>query len=67
MLSRGRRKTTVEARSVFCHIVVRDLDTTVTELARLVGMTPSAISYAVMRGKKIAEEKGLQAMKELLR
>ena len=67
MLSKGRRKTTVEARSLFCHIAVHDLNVTVTDVARLVGMAPSAISYAVMRGKKIAEEKGLQIMEELLR
>ncbi len=30
------------------------------------GMAPSAISYAVTRGKKIAEETGLQIMEELL-
>lgn len=67
MLSKGRRKTTVEARSLFCHIAVHDLNVTVTDVARLVGMAPSAISYAVMRVKKIAEEKGLQIMEELLK
>jgi len=30
-------------------------------------MAPSTISYAVMRGKKIAEGKGLQIMEELLK
>jgi hypothetical protein len=29
-------------------------------------MPPSAVSYAVTRGKKIAEETGLQIMEELL-
>jgi hypothetical protein len=29
-------------------------------------MAPSAISYAVIRGEKIAEEKGAQVMDELL-
>ena len=67
MLSKGRRKTTVEARSLFCYIAVHDLNATVTEAARLISMAPSAISYAVMRGKKIAEEKGLQIMEELLK
>ena len=37
------------------------------EVARLIGMAASAISYAVMRGKKIAEEKGLHAIEELLK
>jgi hypothetical protein len=30
-------------------------------------MAPSAISYAVMRGKKIGEEKGLQVLEGLLK
>jgi putative transposase len=67
MLSKGRRKTIVEARSLFCHIAVHDFKATVTEVARLVGLAPSAISYAVIRGKKIAGEKGLQIMEELLK
>ena len=67
MLSKGRRKTTVEARSLFCYIAVHDFNATVTEVARLIGMAASAISYAVMRGKKIAEEKGLHVIEELLK
>jgi hypothetical protein len=30
----------------------------ITELARVLGMTPSAVGYAVPRGKNSAEEKG---------
>jgi DNA-binding transcriptional LysR family regulator len=50
----------VEARSLFCWIAVHDLNASVTDLARMLGMAPSAISYAVRRGKMIAEEKGFQ-------
>jgi REP element-mobilizing transposase RayT len=67
ILSKGRTKIVVEARSLFCHIAVRYLKATVTEVARLVGMAPSAISYSVIRGKKIAEEKGAQVIEELLK
>jgi len=42
------------------------MNETVTEVSRLVGMAPSAISYAVTRGKKIVEETGLKIMEELL-
>jgi chromosomal replication initiation ATPase DnaA len=59
ILSKGRRKTVVEARSLFCYIAVHDLKAAVTEVARLVGMAPSAISYAVKRGRDMVEEKGL--------
>ncbi len=66
ILSKGRQKTTVEARSLFCFLTVHYLGTTITDLARLTGMAPSAISYAVIRGKKTAEEKELPFLKEIL-
>ncbi|MHB8111122.1 MAG: transposase [Syntrophorhabdaceae bacterium] len=57
ILSRGRHAPKVEARSLFCYIASHDLATSVTDIARLIGMTPSAITYAVERGKYIAQEK----------
>jgi len=60
VLSRGRHSPRVEARSLFCYIASHELGTSVTDLARLTGMTPSAISYAVGRGSKIAEEKNFR-------
>jgi len=66
ILSKGRQKITVAARSLFCFLASRYLGTTITELARLTGMAPSAISYAVIRGKKTAEEKKHPLLMELL-
>lgn len=66
ILSKGRQKTTVEARSLFCFLAVHYLGTSITDLARLTGMAPSAISYAVTRGKKIAEEKDPPLLKQIL-
>ncbi len=60
ILSRGRHSPKAEARSLFCYIASQELGTSVTDLARLTGMTPSAISYAVARGRKIAEEKNFR-------
>lgn len=57
VLSKGREAPRVEARSLFCHIASHDLGASVTDLARLLGMTPSAVTYAVRRGRKTAEEK----------
>jgi len=57
VLSKGREAPRVEARSLFCHIASRDLGVPVTDLARLLGMTPSAVTYAVRRGGKAAEER----------
>ncbi|OPY65887.1 MAG: hypothetical protein A4E62_02594 [Syntrophorhabdus sp. PtaU1.Bin002] len=38
----------------------RDILLSVADLARRFRMAPSSIGYAVMRGKKIAEEKGIK-------
>lgn len=59
LLSKGRQRAQVEARSLLCHWAVRELGMTVTELARVFGMTPSAVTYAVRRGRLLAEEKGI--------
>jgi REP element-mobilizing transposase RayT len=66
MLSKGRQKTIVEARSLFCFLSAHYLGTTITDLARLTGMAPSAISYSVSRGMKTAEEKKLPFLEEIL-
>ncbi|MHB8111127.1 MAG: transposase, partial [Syntrophorhabdaceae bacterium] len=60
ILSRGRHAPKVEARSLFCYVASHDLGESVTDIARLIGMTPSAITYAVERGKYIAQEKHLE-------
>lgn len=50
----------VRAGIVFCHIASRDFGVSVTDLARLLGMTPSAVIFAVRRGGKTAGQKGLK-------
>jgi hypothetical protein len=52
-------------KKLFCYLAVSFLGTSTTDIARLVGMAPSAISYAVTRRKKTAEEKDFQLLKEL--
>jgi hypothetical protein len=66
ILFKGRHIIRVEARSFFCYLAVHYLSTSVTDIARLLGMAPSAISYAVTRGKGVAEERGLQLIDEIL-
>ena len=63
MMTKGRRAKQVEARSLLCYWAVSELGMGVTELARAFGMTPSAVGYAVFRGKDTAEEKGLSLAK----
>jgi putative transposase len=63
IMSKGRRRQQVEARSLLCYWAVGELRMGVTELARAFGMTPSAVGYAARRGKDIAEEKGYSLAK----
>jgi putative transposase len=58
IMIKGRRSRQVEARSLLSYWAVNELGMGITELARVFGMTPSAVSYAVSRGKGIADEKG---------
>ena len=55
--SKGRRKIQVAARSLLCYWSVRELGFTATELAKRLGMTQPAVSYAVSRGEQIAKER----------
>ena len=57
VLSKGKCPSRVEARSLFCYVASHELGMSVTDLARLIGMTPSAMTYAVRRGRNIAKEK----------
>jgi len=67
LLSKGREGLQVEARTLFCYSAVCDLGVSVTDGARLLGMAASSVSYAVRRGRTVAEKKGFQiGKKELL-
>ena len=55
--SKGRRKIQVAARSLLCYWAVRELGLTATELAKHLGMSQPAVSYAVFRGEHMAKER----------
>ncbi|MEW6664285.1 MAG: transposase [Thermodesulfobacteriota bacterium] len=57
IMTKGRRRRQVEARSLLCYWSVSELGMGVTELARIFGMTPSAVSYAARRGEETAKER----------
>jgi len=61
--SKGRRKIQVAARSLLCYWAVRELGLTATELAKRLGMTQPAVSYAVYRGEQIAKERNYNLFK----
>jgi len=51
-----KEKHYVNARSIFCYWAVRELGISVTEIARRLNMTQPAITYAVKRGRILAEK-----------
>jgi DNA-binding transcriptional ArsR family regulator len=57
LYSKGRSRIQVAARSLLCYWAVRELGLTATELARRLGVTQPAVSYAVSRGERIAKER----------
>lgn len=60
IFSRGRQKTKVEARSVFCYWASREAGISYAELARRLDVSIPAVSYSVVRGEKIAKDRGYQ-------
>jgi predicted transcriptional regulator len=55
--SKGRREIQVAARGLLCYWAVGELGLTATELAKRLGITQPAVSYAVSRGERIAIER----------
>lgn len=62
ILSKGKQKRRVEARSLVCYWAAREIGLSLTELAKTIGISPSAVSYAIERGEKIASEKNYKIM-----
>lgn len=56
ILSKGKQKRRVEARNLVCYWAVRELGISLTEIAKVVGIYPSAVSYAIEKGEKIVTE-----------
>jgi REP element-mobilizing transposase RayT len=62
LLHPGQIRSVVAARSVFCYWAVRELGHTTTALARRLGLTQAAVSIAVRRGERIAQERSLRIL-----
>lgn len=56
--SRGKQQRKVEARSLFCYWAVRELGTSLRELARWLEMSSPGVGFSVERGEAIARETG---------
>jgi len=60
IIARGRQKGRVEARDLVCYWCAMEIGIPMADLAKKLGMTISAVSYAVQRGEKIAKERDYQ-------
>jgi len=63
VLSKGRQKLRVKARSLFCFWAVKELGMPLRELSRRLEISPPAVGYSVERGEAIAREKGYRLIK----
>jgi hypothetical protein len=57
---RGNHRDRVQARDLLCYWTVVELGMPMVDVARKLNITPSAVSYAVQRGEKMAKERGYQ-------
>jgi len=60
VISAGKNRMTVRARSLLCYWAVRECGMTMASLARKLGISITAVSQSVARGEKIAKEKGFE-------
>ncbi len=56
----SRQPRRVEARGLVCYWAIRELAMTAVSVARLLGITQSAVTKAVYRGEKFAKDRNLQ-------
>ncbi|MBC2715617.1 MAG: transposase, partial [Desulfobacteraceae bacterium] len=61
--SKGRQQHRADARGLFCFWAVRELNVSLSELARRLMMTPAGVGYAVQRGKSIVRHYGYSLLK----
>lgn len=60
---RGKQPLRVKARSLVCYWAVRELGINGTKVGKLLDMGQSAVSRAVMRGEKLAQDMNLSLIK----
>jgi hypothetical protein len=56
MMSKGKQRSVVQAKSLFCFLAAEKLGVRMTDLANFLSMTNAGVGYAVSRGRRIFEE-----------
>jgi hypothetical protein len=62
LLRPGKYGKVVEGRDLLCYWAVQELGWSVTGLAKRIGISQPAVSYAILRGERLVREKGLQSL-----
>jgi hypothetical protein len=62
LLRPGKYGKVVEGRDLLCYWAVQELGWSVTGLAKRIGISQPAVSYAILRGERVVREKGLQSV-----
>lgn len=63
ILSRGRQRRKVKAKSLLCFWAVREAGMSLKDLARRLEMSAPGVGYAVERGEAVAHENGYKLIK----
>lgn len=58
--AKGKYPRIVEARSLYCYWLVRELGVSMAQLGRELGLTIAAVSKSVQRGQRFAEERKIK-------
>jgi hypothetical protein len=67
LLTGGKQRKTVLARSLLCYWGTRELGMSAVGISKKLGIAPSTASECVTRGRKIVEEKGLKLLDESIK
>jgi len=62
IVSKGRQRERVAARSLVCYWAVRELRMSLTDVGRGLGMSPPGVGAAVQRGEAIARENNFELL-----
>jgi len=60
---KNRRQDRADARGLFCYWAVRELNVSLSELARRLKMSPAGVGYAAARGESIVRDNDYQLLK----
>jgi hypothetical protein len=64
LLTGGKQRRTVQARSVLCYWGTRELGMSAVGISKKLNIAPSTASESVSRGRQIVEDQGLKLLEE---